>query len=148
MPKFWSLRPNEHFEEINVVQNRISFVFSKFWAINAGTLPKNFWMRSLNWQSYIQGIKFYHISWCSMTHFVSSRLLAEVFWRVHRNCFLWVLRIVLKEKVLSKKEDFFQRVSDLEREKFSIPANKISRNAKILIASPKRTFWGNQSCSE
>ena len=102
MPNFCSISPKEHFEENNVVQNKISFVFFKVWAINAGTLPEIFWMRSLNWKLHIQGIKFYHIFWCSMTHFLRFRLLAEIFWRVYRNCFLQALRIVLTE------ENFFR----------------------------------------
>ena len=98
MPNFLSISPKEHFEENNVVQNKNSFVFFKFWAISAGTLPKKFWLRSPKCISKVQGIFFHHISWYSMTYFVSFRLLAEIFWRNYRNGFLWVLRIVLKEK--------------------------------------------------
>ena len=59
--------------------------------------------------------------------------LAEVLWKVCRNGLLWALRIVLKEKIFSNEEVFFKIISDLEQKKFKVPANKISRDAKILI---------------
>ena len=98
MPKFWSISSKEHFEVNNVVQKKSSFVFFKFWAINAGTLPEKNWLPSPECILKVQGIIFHHISWCSMTYFVSFPLLLEIFWRKNRNGLLWVLRIVSKEK--------------------------------------------------
>ena len=71
----------------------------------------------------VQGIIFHHIFWCSITHFVSFRLLAGVFWRVYRNCFLRALKIVLTEEKFSRtkksfSKEFFQRVSDFEQKNY------------------------------
>ena len=96
MPKFWSISSKEHFEVNNVVQKKSSFVFFKFWATNAGTLPEKKWLPSPKCILKVQGIIFLHISWCSMTYFVSFPLLLEIFWRKNRNGLLWVLRIVSK----------------------------------------------------
>ena len=80
IPNFCSISPEEHFfKKNNDRKKKHSLVFFRLWAINAGTLLKNLWLRSLNWKIHIQGIKFYHISWCSMTHFVSFRVLAGIF---------------------------------------------------------------------
>ena len=106
MQKFWLISRKERFEENNVVQNKSAFVFFKFWAKNVGKLPKKILLRPLNCILKVQGFSFHHISWCSMTHFVNLRPLAEIFWRVYRNCFLWALRIVLKERNPSNKEVF------------------------------------------
>ena len=109
MPNFLSISPKEHFEENNFVQNKNSFVFYKFWAISAGTLPKKIWLRSPKCISKVQGNFFHHISWYSMTYFVSFRLLAEIFWRNYRNGFLWVLRIVLKEKTYFEQRSILSK---------------------------------------
>ena len=141
MPKFWRISPREHFQENNVDQKKGSFVFFKFWAINAGMLLKNFWLPSLNWKLHIQGIKFYHISWCSMTHFVSFRLLAGIFRRVYRNCFLRALRIVLTEEKLFRAKKCFKWVSELERKRFRFSAKKSARTPNFCSISPKEHFF-------
>ena len=141
MPKFWSISPHEHFEENNVVQNKVSFVFFKFWAINTGTLPKSFWMRCLNWKIQIQGINLYHISWwCSTTHFVNFRLLAETFRRVYRNCSLRALRIVLKGKGSFEQRNVFQRISELERNNLKFSPKKLARKPNLCSISPEEYF--------
>ena len=148
MPNLWSIRPNEHFEENNVVQNKISFVFFKVWAINAGTLPKNIWMRSLNWKLQIQGIKFYHISWWSMTHFVNFRLLAELFRRVYRNCSLRALRIVLKAKGSFERRNVFLKIFRVRAKQFEIFDKKSARKPNICSISPEEYFEIKQCCEE
>ena len=88
MPNFCSISPKEHFEGNNAEKKNFFHIYFRNWLKNAGKLPREIWLRSLNWKLHIQGIKFYLISSCSMTRFVSFRLLAEIFWRVYRNCFL------------------------------------------------------------
>ena len=143
MPNLWSIRPNEHFEENNVVQNKISFVFFKVWAINAGTLPKNIWMRSLNWKLQIQGIKFYHISSWSMTRFVSFRLLADILWRVYRNCFLRAIRIVLTEEKFFRTKKCFLKFFGVRAKQFEIFDKKSARKPNNCSISPEEYFEEN-----
>ena len=143
MQKFWSISPKEHFEENNVVQKKSAFVVSNFWAKDAGTLPKNFWLRSLNCILKVQGIIFHHIPWCSMTHFVNFRPLVELFRRVYRNSFLWALRIVLKEKNLSNKEVFLYWSSELEQKHFRFPVKKSAGMPYFRSISPGEHFEEN-----
>ena len=124
MQKFWLISAKEFFEENNVAQNKSVFVFFKFWAKNVGKLPKKIWLRPLNCILKVQGKIIHHISWCSMTHFVNLWPLAEIFWRVYRNCFLWALRIVLKERNPSNKQVFLEWSSELEQKYFRFPAKK------------------------
>ena len=81
-PNFCSSSPVEHLEENNVVKRNSFLSFSDSERKTLGSCPKNFWLRSLNCILKIQKVIFRHISWCSMTHFVSFRLLAKIIWRV------------------------------------------------------------------
>ena len=117
----------------NVRKEKLSIVFFRLSAKNTGTLLKNFWLRSLNWKLHFQGIKFYHIFWCSVTHFFNFRLSAEIFWTSSCNCFLRALRIVL-----TKERSFEQRSVLLKN--FGFRAKKVldfrqknGKNAKLLF---------------
>ena len=80
LPNVWSINPEEHFEENNDEKKK-QFLdpFQTLSEIRWHIRPKNFWLPSLNSKLHIQEIKFYQISCCSMTHFVTFRLLAEIF---------------------------------------------------------------------
>ena len=79
--KFWSISPRKILRKTMLLRRKILSSFSIF-ARKTLTLPKKVWLRSPNSILKVQGIVFRHISWCSITHFVSYRLLAEIFWRV------------------------------------------------------------------
>ena len=111
-----------------------------------GNCPKNFWLSSLNWKWHIQGIKFYHISWCSITHFVSFRLLAGVFWRVYRNCFLRALRIVLTEEKFSRtKKSFSKEFRILSKKNLHFRQTKSAGMPNFCSISPKEQFEENNA---
>ena len=102
----------------NVRKEKLFFVFFRLWAKNAGKFHKKILAAFWNWKLHIQGIKFYQNFWCSMTHFVSFRLLVEIFWKVYQNGFLWALRIVLKKY-------FFFRTKKCSFNEFQIQCKKV-----------------------
>ena len=79
MPNFCSINPEEHFEK-KMLEGRIfPLSSSDSQRKTLGSCPKNFWLPFVNWKLHIPGIKFYHISWCSMTRFVNFRLFWQRF---------------------------------------------------------------------
>ena len=132
MPNFCSISPNEQFEEDNAEKKNIFYIYFRHWLKNAGKLPRKIWLHSLNWNLHIQGIKFYLISSCSMTRFVSFRLLAEIFWRVYRNCFLRALRVVLTKETFFRTKKCFLMIFRVRAKKVLDLRQKIWQEWNIL----------------
>ena len=135
LPEFCSISPEEQIEVDNVVKKKHSFVFFRLWAKNCGKLPKKLLAAFSKLHIKSPGIFFHHFYWWSMTYFVSFRHLAEHFWRVYRNVFLWALRIVWKEKSSFEQRNvfFFLKNSDLEQKSSRFSAKNTGKVAKILI---------------
>ena len=134
MTKLWSISPEEHFDENNVVQNKNSLVFFKFWGKKRSDIAEII-LASLN-KLHVKSPRN-----CFSSHFLMFDYPFCQFPTFSRG-FLESLSKLLsssakdrfdRRKVLSNKEEFFQRVSDFEQKKITFPANKISRNAKLLF---------------
>ena len=143
MPNFCSISLKERFEKNTMLEGRIfPLSSSDSQRKTLGSCPKNFWLLSLNRKLHIQGIKFYRIFWCSVTHFFNFRLLAEIFRRVYRNCFLRALRIVLKQKIFRTKKCFLKNFG-FRAKKFWIFAKKSARMPNFCSISPSEHFEEN-----
>ena len=108
-----------------------------------GSCPKNFWLLSLNRKLHIQGIKFYRIFWCSVTHFFNFRLLAEIFRRVYRNCFLRALRIVLKQKISFEQRSVLSMNFGFRAKNFGFSPKKLARIPNFCSIIPEEHFEEN-----
>ena len=144
MPIFCSISPEEQFEESNVVKKKHSFVFFRLWTENGEKLHKKFLAAFCKLKIRYPGIKIHHISWCSMTHFVSFRVLAEVLWKVYRNCFLRALRIVLTEDEFFRiKNCFIEEFRIQSKKSWDFRQTKSAGMPKIWSISPKEHFEKN-----
>ena len=134
MQKFWLISPKEIFEEKNVVQNKSAFVFLKFWAKNVGKLPKKNLAASSKLHMKIPGIYFsshflmFGDPFCQFATFSRDILkgLSKLFSLSADDRFE-------RRKVLSNREVFFWRISELEQESSWISQKNTGKIAKRLI---------------
>ena len=98
--------PEELFE-INIVLQKKTFFFFKHWTKHVRKKPI-FLLRSINCKLRDQRSFFGKFPWGSSGYFIYFGLLAKTIRSVRRNCLLWALRIVLKDKgFFSKKFSLF-----------------------------------------
>ena len=96
--------------------------------------------RSINCIICDQRSFFGKFSWGSSSYFIHFGLLAKTTQSVCQNCFLWALRIVLKEKGFFSKT-FFPCFSDLYQTFLGLLAKIFGRVAKVPLEEPGGTFW-------
>ena len=118
----------------NFVKKKETFVVFWIWAKNSGKLPKKL-------LALFPKLKMTYPGDQILSHFLMFDYPFCQFPTFSRG-FLESLSKLLsssakdrfdRRKVLSNKEEFFQRVSDFQQKKLTFPANKISRNAKLLF---------------
>ena len=137
MTKLWSISPEEHFEENNVVQNKNSLVFFKFWGKKRSDIAEII-LASLN-KLHVKSPRN-----CFSSHFLMFDYPFCQFPTFSRG-FLESLSKLLsssakdrfdRRKVLSNKEEFFQRVSDFEQKKnyISVKQNQQECQTSVQLA--------------
>ena len=129
--------PGDYFE--NNVFFEKKFFFLRPWAKH-GQKRQMFLLRSINCKLCDQRNFFGNFSWVSSSYFIYFGLLAQTIRSVCQNCFLWALRIVLREKGFFSKT-FFQVFRNWIKHFLYFWQNNFGRVAELRLEEPRGTFW-------
>ena len=147
MPNFCSISPEERFEKKNnVTRENLSIVFFRLSAKNAGNLPKKllaaFRKLKITYprDQILSHFRMFDDPFCQLPTF-----LAEIFWNVCRNSFLWALRIVLKKKIFRTKKRFLKNFGFRAKKSLDFRHTKSAGMTKLRSISSKEHFEENNA---